>query len=91
MSQRVGFVIHTAGPTWREYESELCTHMLVCTYINCFKYADEKLWVQSLATPLISAGNYDKTVFFLLENFMKIYLINITEKFLCLSVTLNKM
>ncbi|XP_045158031.2 uncharacterized protein LOC123524133 [Mercenaria mercenaria] len=58
LSQKVGFVLHTAGPHWREEESENCTHMLVCTYINCFQYADEKLWVQSLATPLISAGAF---------------------------------
>lgn len=56
LSEKVGFVIHTAGPTWSEDDSEHCTHLLVCTYINCLQYADQKLWVQSLATPLISAG-----------------------------------
>ncbi|XP_052776964.1 uncharacterized protein LOC128214504 isoform X2 [Mya arenaria] len=58
LNQKVGFVMHTLGPTWRESNGESCAHMLVCTYLNCLLYADRKLWLQSLSLPLISAGPF---------------------------------
>lgn len=58
LSDKMGYVLHAVGPHWREEQSEESIHLLVCTYINCFQYADEKLWVKSLATPLISAGAF---------------------------------
>ncbi|WAR24759.1 Y508-like protein [Mya arenaria] len=58
VADKVGFVMHTLGPTWRESNGESCAHMLVCTYLNCLLYADRKLWLQSLSLPLISAGPF---------------------------------
>lgn len=52
----MGFLLHTVGPNWDESESESSSHALVCTYLNCFLYADTKLWLQSIALPMINAG-----------------------------------
>lgn len=56
LKKRVGFVVHAAGPTWRDDQGEQSTHMLTCTYLNCFQYANKHLWLRSLSLPLISAG-----------------------------------
>ncbi|KAJ8305497.1 hypothetical protein KUTeg_016042 [Tegillarca granosa] len=56
LKKQVGFVVHAAGPTWRDDQSEQSTHILTCTYLNCFQYANKHLWLKSISLPLISAG-----------------------------------
>ncbi|KAK3592136.1 hypothetical protein CHS0354_019424 [Potamilus streckersoni] len=58
LHRRVVSIIHAVGPHWKESEGQQCTHLLVCTYINCLQHANTKLWTRTLAMPLISAGNY---------------------------------
>lgn len=58
LQPNVSAVLHVCAPSWSEENSEAATHLLVCTYLSCFMYADIKLWQKSLATPLISAGAF---------------------------------
>ena len=58
LDKHVGFILHAAGPTWREDEAEQTTHLLTCTYLNCFQYADKRLWLKSISLPLISTGMF---------------------------------
>ncbi|KAK3090772.1 hypothetical protein FSP39_014506 [Pinctada imbricata] len=56
LNKHVGFILHVAGPSWREDSADETAHLLTCTYLNCFHYANRQLWLKTIAMPLISAG-----------------------------------
>lgn len=60
LDPKVTYVLHAAVPTWREDIPEQSAHLLTCTYLNCFQYA-EKIWLRSLSMPIIGAGKSIET------------------------------
>ena len=56
-SIKAGQIIHAAGPLWTEgpYQEKF-TAQLIQTFLNCFKYANERLWIKSMALPVLSSG-----------------------------------
>lgn len=56
LDKKVGFVIHAVGPLWREDNKDESTHLLTCTYVNVFQYANSHMWLKSIAMPLIGTG-----------------------------------
>lgn len=62
-------IIHAAGPMWlSEAWRDRFTFQLIRTFLNCLEYADGRLWIRSLALPVISSGIYIKTYFIFLQN-----------------------
>lgn len=57
LDPKVTYILHAAVPTWREDIPEQSAHLLTCTYLNCFQYA-EKIWLRSLSMPIIGAGYF---------------------------------
>lgn len=57
LDPKVTYILHVAVPTWREDIPEQSAHLLTCTYLNCFQYA-EKIWLRSLSMPIIGAGYF---------------------------------
>lgn len=57
LDPKVTYILHAAVPTWREDIPEQSAHLLTCTYLNCFQYA-EKIWLRSLSMPVIGAGYF---------------------------------
>ena len=51
-------ILHAAGPMWlSESYRERFSRQLTQTFLNCLNYAEDKLWIRSLAFPYISTGN----------------------------------
>ncbi|XP_062598093.1 uncharacterized protein LOC134259522 [Saccostrea cucullata] len=57
LDPKVTYILHAAVPSWREDSPEQSCHLLTCTYLNCFQYAD-KIWLSSLSMPIIGAGYF---------------------------------
>lgn len=57
LDPKVTYILHAAVPIWRDDIPEQSAHLLTCTYLNCFQYA-EKIWLRSLSMPIIGAGNF---------------------------------
>ncbi|KAH3787234.1 hypothetical protein DPMN_165354 [Dreissena polymorpha] len=52
-------IIHAAGPMWISASfREKFMRQLTQTFLNCFTYANNRLWIKSLALPTISTGVY---------------------------------
>ncbi|XP_052772071.1 uncharacterized protein LOC128211381 isoform X1 [Mya arenaria] len=52
-------IIHAAGPMWlTPTYREKFTRQLTQTFLNCLNYAEERLWIRSVALPYISTGVY---------------------------------
>ena len=50
-------VINAVGPIWGKFRNkEECKTKLMCTFLQCFKCANEKCKVRSVAVPPISSG-----------------------------------
>lgn len=62
-------VIHAAGPMWLgDTLKEKFSAQLIQTFLNCLKYADSKLWIRSLALPVISSGT---VIIYMYNNFIQ--------------------
>lgn len=64
---KASHIIHAAGPMWlSEHFKDRFTAQLITTFLNCLKYADGRLWIKSLALPVISSGKMTFFYFFVI-------------------------
>lgn len=75
LQPNVKYVIHAAGPTALDLTTNQSPEqphpMMVKTFLNCFKYANDKLLISSIAVPAISAGKNLSEMFVRKVNIVK--------------------
>ncbi|XP_060076970.1 uncharacterized protein LOC132556574 [Ylistrum balloti] len=69
LHREVDYILHAVGPIWIEAIKGRCTFELLLTYLNCFRYA-EKIWLDSISLPCISAGIFGCPLDVSIQSFM---------------------
>ncbi|XP_033757405.1 uncharacterized protein LOC117339804 [Pecten maximus] len=69
LNREVTYILHAVGPIWIEAIKGRCTFELILTYLNCFRYA-EKIWLDSVSMPCISAGIFGCPLDVSIQSFM---------------------
>ncbi|KAL4231158.1 hypothetical protein ACF0H5_008740 [Mactra antiquata] len=70
LNDKVKYIMHTVGPIWYSAGETRCCADLLRAFLNCLKYANDHLKINSITFPLISSGVFGMPIEMCAKSFL---------------------